>query len=59
MGYEDNAAVEAAHTAKIMIMNQQLGRSQAMSEIREWAHAHKDMLRTVNLYESLLNATLQ
>jgi len=59
MGYEDFDAVEAAHYAKMAALNQQLGRSQAMSEIREWANAHKDMLRVVDLYESLLKATLQ
>lgn len=55
--FDARAATEAAQDAKLAALNQIIGRQKAMLEIQQWAEAHRDMLRGIGLYESLLRLT--
>jgi hypothetical protein len=58
MGYEDRYYAEAAQDAKLAALSQERGRLEAMLEIQAWAEEHRDMLRGIGLYDSLIRLTV-
>lgn len=46
------------YETEIAALEQEKGRLEAMLEVQQWAEEHKDMLRGMGLYESLIRLTV-